>query len=224
MAYTKDTLTADLKTLNPSGWDWKGKEPDKIRDEVLKENSDAKVGGIEEIAEYCWLAYSKAFSGDSDLIIGRVQHLEAAGLYAKVGEITGNETLFNDKTRGNLLKLDKWARVVNDSWIIGGVHRMGRYRLASPRIMENLWNRVDGFHVVTAREIIGLLHFGYEHQQVGPWQVMVCKGKDAAATASLIKYDEIMRARPTIESAIKLIDKEGSSARAAAQVQAFKSR
>ncbi len=90
--------------------------------------------------------------------------------------------------------------------------------------MENLWSRVDGYHVVTAREIIGLLHFGYEHQQVGPWQIMVCERKEAAAQASLLKYDEIMRARPTIESSIKLIDKERSSSRAAAQVQAFKNR
>jgi hypothetical protein len=108
--------------------------------------------------------------------------------------------------------------VVNDSWILGGAHRKGLFRLASPRVMDNLWNK-DGYFVVTAREILGLLEFGYQFEQVGPWQCVVCRNAALATTADLLKYDSLVKKRQTIQQAQALIDQEGSAGRVQKQVR-----
>jgi hypothetical protein len=140
-------------------------------------------------------------------VIGRVTHLTGAGLYKQVADVSGlRGTLFDPGAQGNLLQMDKWARVVNDSWILGGVHRAATFRLTSPRSLENLWNFSGGYASVTAREILGLLHFGYGFQQVGPWKVLVPgKGGDAT-TADLLDYDRLMADQTSILKIKKLID------------------
>ena len=50
----------------------------------------------EEIANYCWIAYEKAFTTSGDQAIGLVNHLTAAGLYEKAAEIVGSETMRAD--------------------------------------------------------------------------------------------------------------------------------
>ena len=85
--------------------------------------------------------------------------------------------------------------------ILGGVHRRARFRLVSPRVMENLWNKDGGYFVVTAREIIGLMHFGYGLEQIGPWQCMVSKNVVKAHTADLVIYDKIINKRETLAQA-----------------------
>lgn len=223
MNYTKESLKADLKTLGVSTWDWAGNKPGEVRADVKAMNPAAKKGGFEEIAEYCWAAYSKALKSSGDLAIGRVPNLKAAEMYGKVGEMVGDKTLFDPAAQGNLLNMDKWAKVVNDSWILGGVHRQGLFRLASPRVFENLWN-ANGYFIVTAREILGLLNFGYRLEQAGPWQVLSCKNKVLATTADLLKYDRLIQSGQTVQMAQQLVDPMGSSARAQQQVQNFKNR
>jgi hypothetical protein len=206
MPYTRQTLRQDLDTLGISSWDWAGDGPKAPID--LRTGKAPQQNVVEEIAEYCWRAYDKAFRAAGDQAIGRVNHLNAAGLYEKVSEIVGRDTLLNKGAQGNLLKLDKWARAVNDSWILGGVHRGSKFRLTSPLVMENLWNYAIGAPVVTGREIVGLLHFGYELQQVGPWQIFVSTDRSRAASASLVSYDRLMNDKGTIGSVLKLVDKK----------------
>jgi hypothetical protein len=207
MAYTQATIRQDLKQLNIATWDWAG--------DVAKLPIDLTTGkqpvlpaqdATEEIAQYCWCAYEKSFRGSGDEVLGRVNHLNAADLYKKVSEIVDKQTLFASGTKGNLLKMDKWARVVNDSWILGGIHRGAKFRLVSPRVMENLWNSSIGAPIVTAREILGLLHFGYRMQQIGPWQVLVLVDRGRSAVASLVEYDLLMQSEGTIRNVLKLVD------------------
>jgi hypothetical protein len=206
MPYTEATIKQDLQKLNIEKWDWAGV--------VAKMPVDPKTGKppvvtakevTEDMAEYCWCAYDKAFRTNGDQVIGREEHLKAAGLFEKISDIVGDQTLAHSGTKGNLLKMDKWARVVNDSWVLGGVHRNAKFRLVSPRVMENLWNFSIGVPVVTAREILGLLYFGYQIQQVGPWQVLSANAVDATK-ATLVEYDRLMQSESNIRSVLKLVD------------------
>jgi hypothetical protein len=204
-------MQSDLRVLGISGWDWPGASPGKINEGLARENPKIRRDFLQELTEYCWRAYSKAVCGTGDLVIGRVHHLGAAGLYIKVAEIAG--TMFEGGAAGNLLKVDKWARVVNDSWILGGVHRGATFRLASPLILENLWSAADGYLIVTAREVLGLLRFGYQLERVGPWQVLRPHGTVGAATADLLKYDRLIRDKGGLRQAIDLIGKDSPHAK-----------
>lgn len=208
MPYTQATIKQDLQTLNIANWDWAGvaaKMPIDLTTGKQPVLSAQRV--TEEMGTYCWCAYDKAFRTSGDQVIGREQDLKAAGLYEKVSDIVGDQTLATSGTKGNLLKMDKWARVVNDSWVLGGVHRGATFRLASPRVMENLWNFKIGAPIVTAREIIGLLYFGYQIRQVGPYQILALNDRSRNATASLVEYDRLMQNEGTIRSTLKLVDK-----------------
>ncbi len=208
MPYTQETIRQDLRQLNIARWDWAG--------DAAKLPVDLTTGkqpvlpaqdATDEVAQYCWCAYEKSFRGSGDQVLGRVNHLSAAGLYEKVSEIVGEQTLFASGTKGNLLKMDKWARVVNDSWILGGIDRGANFRLVSPRVMENLWNFNSGMPIVTAREILGLLHFGYQMQQIGPWQVLVPVERGLTAMASLVEYHRLMESEGMIRNVLKLVDR-----------------
>ena len=208
MPYTKETLRNDLRTLHASAWQWAGNAPKPTIDKTTgKAPEPPKRDASEEITNYCWIAYEKAFTTSGDQAIGRVNHLSAAGLYEKVAEIVGDETMRADAARGNLLKMDKWATVLNDGWLLGGVHRQAKFRLVSPRVMENLWNFQGGFPVVTARELLGLLHFGYQVQQVGPWQILSLADPGRAAKATLVEYDRLMKDQGTIRNVLALLDR-----------------
>ena len=190
--------------------------------------SQAESYQKEVIAEYCWIAYSKSRASVGDMVIGRQADLSRQGLYDKVAELVRTEvgpmtqqqlaaqdskfgktapnlTLLDEGTHGNLLNQDKWAAPVNDAWLLGGVHRKAKFRLSSPRIMDNLWNQ-SGFLVVTAREILGLIFFGYELQQIGPWQVFVLPPDKAlvATNATLAQYSSYLQTCSTLAMARQL--------------------
>jgi hypothetical protein len=105
------------------------------------------------------------------------------------------QTLFDQGTRGNALEMDKWAPIMNDTWILGGVHRFADFVLYSPRSFENLWEnspkRVG--MVVTARELCGLTAFGYVRKTVRGAEVRyVCENRGKAQGADLLKYDAMI--------------------------------
>lgn len=213
MAYSRESLVKDLEAIGVSKFDWKGQVASRLNPALVKEDPNLAWGGLSEkqifekaIAAYCWHAYEKARTSAGDLVIGRESDLTAAGLYEKVANVGSLDTIFDEGAAGNLLKLDKWALVVNDSWIIGGIHRLAKFRLASGRIPRNLWNAEKSCLIVTARELIGLLHFGYELQQVGPWQVLVCTQPAIAGNANLIEYDKLIKLRGTVAEATKFLE------------------
>ncbi len=197
MAYTKITLQQDLQSLG--------------------------VSKIEELGDYCWRAYDSAYRSVGDQVIGRMPHLTAAGLYEKVAEIVDKGTMFDAGAQGNLLKMDKWACVINDSWVLGGVHRRAAFRLASPRVLENLWNANQGFFIVTARELVGLLNFGYAQEQIGPYAVLKLRNPERAAAANLIEYDRLIKSGQTFRNAIDLIDKKSPHARLMQEIRGRRS-
>ena len=215
MRYTETTIRRDIAKLGYTKWDWGGVTPGAVRSHLKKSNphigrtgTKAKAARAfqEELAEYCWAAYNKAVTSHRHMIIGRVNHLKNANLYDKVADMVGaGSTLFDTGSEGNLLQMDKWARVVNDAWILGGVHRQAQFRLASPRSLSNLWNTKGGYFVVTAREILGLLNFGYAFEDIGPWQFMISKSYVKSASADLVKYEHHIKRKEKLKTAKKLI-------------------
>jgi hypothetical protein len=151
---------------------------------------------LNDMLEYCWLAYSKSLSASGPLLIGRrgdlwvTDHLKRAGITNK-----DKETLWDPHTKGNIQLLDKWAPVVNDCWVLGGVHRSADFELVSMRTLQNLWDFKEGYHVVTAREILGLLHFGYSLKQHPAVVKLVCTDRGKAHGSNLLDYAALMKGK-----------------------------
>jgi len=147
-----------------------------------------------DLLEYCWLVYSKALNATGPQLIGRTgdlwvaQHLQRSGI-----NLDKRQTLWDPHTRGNIQVLDKWAPVVNDCWVLGGIHRRADFELVSMRTLKNLWDFDKGFHIVTAREILGLLHFGYSLKQLPGSLKLVCTDPVKAEAATIQAYDSFMK-------------------------------
>src|SRR5262249_15940601 len=99
-----------------------------------------------------------------------------------------NQTLLDDGTFGNILTLNKWANIVNDAWILGGVNRCAVFVLHSPRIEKNLWDTQRRGYVVTARELNGLQHFGYKRMPGSSPEIYMACDRDKAQAADLEEY------------------------------------
>ena len=156
---------------------------------------------LNDLTEYCWIAYSKSFERSGPHIIGRTddlwvpEYLERAGITDKK-----TQTLWDASVTGNIQLLDKWAPVVNDSWVLGGVHRRAQFELVSVRSLKNLWDFENKYHVVTAREILGLLHFGYAMTQ-GPASLwFTCIDVAKANAATLEEYSAFMKQQEALAS------------------------
>lgn len=151
---------------------------------------------LNDLTEYCWIAYSKSFERSGPHIIGRTddlwvpEYLERAGITDK-----NTQTLWDASVTGNIQLLDKWAPVVNDCWVLGGVHRRADFELISVRTLKNLWDFKGNYHIVTAREVLGLLHFGYSMKQ-GPASLwFVCTDVAKANAATLEEYGSFMNSK-----------------------------
>lgn len=230
MPYSFQLMETHVRTLvrrhNLTNWHYDGGAPNTIRDEVFARYPNGRIERLVtlagqgsqnaktellacEIAAYCFQCYEKANNAAGDQVIGRVNHLTAAGLYEKVSNIiddpaTGLDgSLFDNVSRGNLLQMNKWATFMNDAWLLGGMHRGANFRLASPRTLDNLWNQGGGYLVVTAREIIGLSAFGYRLEQVGPYQVFKQQTR-AANYVNLIDYDDLIARKGHLDKALLL--------------------
>ena len=77
--------------------------------------------------------------------------------------------------------------------MLGGVHRLAEFELISPQAPGNLWDVKAGFHVVTARELLGLRQFGYQGiQQANGHVLFRCTNPTTAQTATLKAYTTLM--------------------------------
>ena len=180
MIYTEESLRSEVAQIyrNPSdGFMWE----------------QTKSAGItlDDISRYCWTAYHKAHTASGPQVIGRINDLHET-VQQKLAHIFKGQTLFDDGTKGNILKMDKWCLVLNDCWLLGGVHRGAPFHLMSKPTWQNVWAPAyDGF-VVTARELIGLQTFGYA-RDVGPTgrhthATYVSRDSGAALSACLEDY------------------------------------
>jgi hypothetical protein len=100
--------------------------------------------------------------------------------------------------RGNVLKMDRWHPTMNDCWVLGGVHRGASFKLVSPRIPDNIYNyrshdsNDKGWPVVTARELLGLLHYGYKVERGGSETIIVPKDPTLARNSTITDYWDFM--------------------------------
>ncbi len=215
-----------VRQNNITGWHWAGVTtaihdmPNTIQDEVFARYPNGRIERLVdlvlrqnsqnaqrelfacELAVYCFQCYESARTATGDQVIGRESDLKRAGLYRKVANIYRNAnagrpgTLFGPNAQGNLLLMNKWATIMNDAWLLGGVHRGANFRLASQRVLENLWNFNGGYLVVTARELIGLKEYGYDLVSQHPHQYYKPRGRTATAVArqaGLRDYDQLIQ-------------------------------
>ncbi|MBM7066815.1 hypothetical protein [Actibacterium sp. 188UL27-1] len=199
MTYSMTTMRQDLKTLgvskgiNPFLWE---KDKGGVHPILAGQfKHGRRKNYLNDMLEYCWLAYSKSLRAGGPMMMGRFGDLWVAEHLARAGfTSTEKETLWDPHTRGNIQVLDKWAPTVNDCWVLGGVHRRADFELVSVRTLDNLWNFAGGYHIVTAREILGLLHFGYELEEKNNKVKLVCVDKDKAIKSNIREYHRLMTA------------------------------
>ncbi|MEM9500644.1 MAG: hypothetical protein AAF941_02240 [Pseudomonadota bacterium] len=239
MPYTFHSMEAHVRTLvqrnNIKDWQWGGTAADRgtIRDEVfdrypngtierlvMQANNGSQHAKREllicELTAYCYSCYEKAKNASGAQVIGRERDLKAAGLYEKVAEIVDTPgagakgSLFDNAAQGNLLLMNKWATVMNDAWLLGGIHRGADFRLASPQSLANLWNNPGGYLIVTGREILGLTAFGYRlHQdQNSPLRDLRVfrQGNRRGALATLLDYDDLIARRGSLATTLQMAD------------------
>jgi len=114
----------------------------------------------------CWAIYKNAANPDNRrLVAGLMDDLDMA--LNKLGKTTGSEG-------GSVLRSPEWSIVLNDAWVLGGIHGHVNFELISTNLQESIINQSfkPGEHVsmkfrVTGRELIGLTTFGYA-QVYGP--------------------------------------------------------
>ena len=83
-----------------------------------------------------------------------------------------------------------WHFLLNDAWLLGGVHSESEFHLASPRHRNNIVDPKGNVLTVTGRELTGLNEFGYKFQKVGYMnqQIAVCAVSSKARTADFSLY------------------------------------
>lgn len=80
-----------------------------------------------------------------------------------------------------------WHFLMNDSWLLGGVHGRVEFHLASPRVPDNIFS--GGMLTVTGRELTGLRAFGYKVTKMfNGTEIAHCVDERAAESATLSRY------------------------------------
>jgi hypothetical protein len=215
MRYSMTTMRQALKDVGISKgvqpFLWEETKGQRVHPQLAAQFKYGHAGNnfVNDLLEYCWLAYSKASNAPGAMLIGRTgdlwvaEHLQRAGFTS-----TDKQKLWDPHTKGNIQVLDKWAPVVNDCWVLGGVHRFADFKLVSVRAMKNLWDFEKGFHVVTAREILGLLSFGYSFQEGSDGVKLTCTDQGKAQSATIGAYDTLMKGKEKmgVASVLTLMD------------------
>ena len=103
-----------------------------------------------------------------------------------------NEPSATRATQGSVLHYPKgWNFLMNDSWILGGVHGQVEFHLASPRVADNIHS--GGFLTVTGRELTGLRAFGYMiTKMINGTEIAHCVDETKAESATLSGYWQAM--------------------------------
>jgi hypothetical protein len=93
---------------------------------------------------------------------------------------------------GSVMSSQNWTILMNDAWVIGGVHAHTPFYLASPRTQANIQAAPPRGVTVTGRELIGVSTFGYEfvhaHPDLGEAARLAGAGAGAANAASFTLY------------------------------------
>ncbi|ECF6016436.1 hypothetical protein QG25_003400 [Salmonella enterica subsp. salamae] len=195
--YNLLTLRRDIESLgiksreNPFVWEV---QKGIVNEELTKQFHEGRrrKNYINDLAEYCWLVYKKAFTSTGPMLIGRSGDLWKESVLAQFN-LNKDDYLWKINAPGNILMMDKWTPILNDAWVLGGVHRYADFHLMSILAPENLWNYQSSYHIVTAREILGLLNFGYQKVRVGNKIIFKCRKILSAKDANLRSYSLLMK-------------------------------
>jgi hypothetical protein len=145
--------------------------------------------------ELAWEVYQAALgqSHVDSLVLGRKVGPHFAGLGIDDVLRANFRTINQLDNDGAILQMadDEWTYLVNDSWVLGGVHAHKPFYIASERTPDNIYSVNYDRLTVTARELTGLKVFGYviQHRQ-GLGEVAVCVDTDLADMASFEAYNE----------------------------------
>lgn len=152
--------------------------------------SDEELSSI----EVAWRVYrNNTMKSKFDfLVIGRL-----------VADSTPNTPGIDASVRRNLYVMDEtffgapiidtsnWTLLVNDAWLLGGIHNFAQFQLASFITMGNIYKTLGGFGnqlTVTGRELVGLKTFGYTKRELLIGSVLVCTDLNRAKSANFNEY------------------------------------
>ena len=93
---------------------------------------------------------------------------------------------------GSIMDSSNWTILVNDAWLLGGVHSHTQFYLASPRTLDNIYDNVGPAPRLTAtgRELTGLRVFGYTIQALPIGEIAVCDNPALADMADFATYQQ----------------------------------
>lgn len=155
----------------------------------------------------CWLVYQNAYHAKNNrLVAGLLDDLKIA--LASLGKTSLHE-------RGSVLRASPWSIVLNDAWVLGGIHGYINFELVSSleegSILDSRYTPdqpKDRMFRVTGRELIGLTTFGYA-QVYGPVErishdinpqrstrsnaLIQCVNKSLAKSATFTRYQQAIQ-------------------------------
>lgn len=149
-------------------------------------------------------------------------HLKLLVLGRLVANSSEEASGIDDAMRANLMKMnehlsggsimysDKWSLLVNDAFLLGGIHSHTEFHLASSRKKSNICCAMGEFKgqlTVTGREVVALMEFGYTARKLPLGEVFVCTDRKVAARADFSTYVKKVRLYTESENeSIKLCD------------------
>ncbi|MEM1180011.1 MAG: hypothetical protein AAGM22_16845 [Acidobacteriota bacterium] len=146
--------------------------------------------------EVAWEVYRAAANTDHNmLLLGRWVGQADEANPGIDGLVQGNFHIMDEVfTGGAVMNSNRWTILVNDAWVLGGIHAHTPFYLASPRTLANLYQDDANRLTVTGRELVGLRAFGYQVNPSDLGEVAVCQNVDGghqralAADASFEAY------------------------------------
>ncbi len=159
----------------------------------------SQYGELEPAAiENAFRVYQHALHTNLDLaIVGRLVGESTEAAPGIDDPLRQNFARMNEGAQGGaVLNSEKWTMLMNDAWLLGGLHSTNPFYLASGRTPENVKGTNPDFPMtVTGRELIGITSSGYEivadHPALG--EVAQPFDKDVARSANLRTYAEAIQ-------------------------------
>jgi len=141
-------------------------------------------------------------------IVGRLARRADDGTWVPADEsFPSNDEIMRENLRiidedagdsGSILSADRWSLLSNDAWLLGGIHARTEFHFASPLRWTNLWDAAGGRMTITARELTGIVAFGYTIRRPVPQleAVAQCVDDQKAKAATLPAYkNEVQKLR-----------------------------
>lgn len=157
----------------------------------------------------CWIVYNNAYNSENKrLVAGLIKDLDIA--LKRLGKTSLHQ-------KGSVLRSSAWSIILNDSWVLGGIHGHINFELVSKPSEGTILNKdykpdesKDRMFRVTGRELIGLTSFGYA-QVYGPVEkishdinpnrltncnaLIQCLNKSLANSATFTSYQQAVYAK-----------------------------